>query len=219
MNRRHFSLTLAAAASLAALGAWPSATWAQGAKYTEGKEYTRLPQPVPLTDLGRKVDVVEFFWYGCPHCNAFEPTLEPWVANLPKDQVRFRRIHVAFNALQEIHQRLFCTLESMGLVDKLHAKVFAAFHVHHKPINSVEDAVQFATANGVDPQKFRAAWDSFAVSTKVKQYAAAQDAYRIDSVPTLAVQGHYLTSPADAGGPQQALDVTNHLIDLARKGA
>jgi thiol:disulfide interchange protein DsbA len=222
MNRRQFSFTLLAGAAgvagLAASGAFPLAARAQGGQPVEGEQYVRLPQPVPLSDAG-KIEVIEFFWYGCPHCNEFEPALEPWVARLPKDSVRFRRVHVGFSGLQAIHQHLFYALDALGLVDTLHAKVFHRFHDERKPLNRFEDAMAWVAGNGVDPQKFRAAWESFSVQTRMRQAATLADQYRIDGVPEVAVQGRFVTGPAMAGSSQECLRVTDYLIDIARKGA
>jgi len=109
MNRREFSLQLAGASGIAALSGLglPGAAFAQGTP-VEGKDFTRLPTPINLPRTG-KVEVIEFFWYGCPHCFAFEPTIEPWIAKLPAD-VHFRRVPVQFDALKEIHQQIFYTL-------------------------------------------------------------------------------------------------------------
>ena len=217
MRRRAFSLQLASLAGIAGpIGLLlPQTMNAQGAVPVEGQQYVKLAQPVPVAGNG-KLDLIEFFWYGCPHCNAFEPFLEPWVKKLP-DGVAFRRVHVAFDALKEIHQRLYYTLEVMGAVDAMHAKVFARFHAEHKPINREADAVAFATANGLDGTKFLASWNSFSVQTRMRQGKALSEAYRLDGVPTLGIHGRYTTSPAMANGNAEALQVCNYLINQARK--
>ena len=219
MNRRAFSLQLAGLAGmagLAGLGALPRTARAQGAP-TEGTQYTRLAQPVPVSASG-KVEVVEFFWYGCPHCNAFEPSLEPWVKKLP-EYVQFRRVPVAFDALKERHQKLYYAIETLGLVEQLHAKTFARFHAEHRPLNSDADMVAFAVANGIDKKRFADALASFGVATKMRQAKSLSEAYRIDGVPTLGVQGRFITSPASAGGQEQALRVADYLIAQVHKGA
>ena len=125
MNRRDFSAQLATFALALPLA---GTARAQGAP-VEGQNYIKLSQPVPMPSTG-KVSVVEFFWYGCPHCNAFEPTLEAWVKNLPPD-IAFSRAHVAFSTLHETHSRIYYTLESMGLVgpDKRNNEKQNAVHV------------------------------------------------------------------------------------------
>jgi thiol:disulfide interchange protein DsbA len=212
MNRRRFAIRLAAAVAAPGL-ALPAL--AQGAP-VEGRDYARLAQPLPMPATG-KVEVVEFFGYWCPHCNNFEPTLEPWVRKLPAD-VAFHRIPVAFSAAQEPYAKIFLSLEAMGLVDQMHRKVFAAIHVQHLRLEKESDILAFMTANGVDATKFSETYKSFTVASKFKQARQLADAYRIDGVPTLGIQGRFFTSPSLAGGAEQALKVTDALIQRARQG-
>jgi protein dithiol oxidoreductase (disulfide-forming) len=210
MNRRDFGL-MASALALSG-GALPA--WAQGGP-VEGKDFLRVAQPVPVS--GDKVEVVEFFGYWCPHCNAFEPSLEAWVKKLPAT-VNFKRWPVAFNAAQESAQRLYFAIEALGLVDTLHRKVFAAMHVEHKRLDKDADIVEFATKNGADPAKLLDAMKSFSVATKVRQSRQLSEAYRIEGVPTLGIQGRFMTSPSIAGSQERALVVADALIVQARKG-
>lgn len=208
MKRRQFSARLLTAALGLPLAA---SVRAQGAP-VEGQHYIKLNQPVPVPADG-KVHVVEFFWYGCPHCNAFEPALEAWVRQLPPN-IAFQRAHVAFSALHETHSKIFYALETMGLVEQMHRKVFAAIHVHRRRLDKEGDIEAFMTENGIDGKKFMEVFRSFAVASKVRQAKQLSDAYKIDGVPTIGVQGRYWTSVGLAGGPQQALRVTEF---LARK--
>jgi len=220
MNRRVFSLQLAGVAGAAALaaGGLPLAALAQGGGPVEGKDFQKLKQPVTMASTG-KIEVVEFFWYACPHCFHFEPTLEPWVAKLPAD-VHFRRIPVGFNDVRkEFHQRLYFTLETMNQVEALHAKVFARFHTLHKPIDREADALQFAQENGLDPAKFKDIFNSFSMQTKIGQANRLTEAYGIDGVPELGLQGRFTTGPSMAGGEAQSLGVADALIERIRKGA
>jgi thiol:disulfide interchange protein DsbA len=212
MNRREFALGLLAASAAAGISA---PAQAQG-EPTEGREYTRLQSPVPVAVAG-KIEVVEFFGYWCPHCNNFEPALDAWVHKLPAD-VNFRRIPVAFAAAQETLQKLYFALEGLGLVDSLHRKVFAAVHVQHMRFDKDSDVAGFASANGVDPAKLVDAVKSFAVANKCRQAKQQAEAFRIDGVPTLGIQGRYLTSLSLAGGAEPALLVTDALIRKARGG-
>lgn len=196
---------------LSALGVWPAA-WAQG--FDEGIDYRVLRQPV-ATASPDKIEVLEFFWYGCPHCKAFEGPLASWKSGLAKDVV-FRKVHVPFR--EETHQRLFYSLASMGIADKLASKVFEAIHVERKPLISLEDQKRFAKANGVDPARYEKAWMSFSVQSQMKRANALMQAYRIDGVPQLAVNGRYVTSPAMVGGHhQRALAVVDYLVNRERK--
>jgi thiol:disulfide interchange protein DsbA len=212
MNRRRFAIRLAAAAATPGL---VSGAFAQGAP-VEGRDYARLAQPLAMPATG-KVEVVEFFGYWCPHCNSFEPTLEAWSRKLPAD-VAFRRVPVAFSAPQEPYAKIYFALEAMGLLDQMHRKVFAAIHVQRQRLDKDSDIVAFMTSNGVDGAKFTETYKSFTVASKFKQARQLADAYRIDSVPTLGIHGRYFTSPSLAGGAEQALKVTDQLIQRARKG-
>ena len=212
MDRRRFALRLTVAAAAAGL---PLATRAQGAP-VEGRDYARLATPLPMPATG-KVEVVEFFGYWCPHCNSFEPTLDAWVRKLPAD-VAFHRVPVAFSAPQEPYAKIFFTLEAMGLLEQMHRKVFAAIHVQHQHLDKESEILAFMTANGVDAAKFNETYKSFTVASKFKQARQLADAYRIDGVPTLGIQGRFFTSPSLAGGAEQALRVTDQLIQRARQG-
>jgi protein dithiol oxidoreductase (disulfide-forming) len=212
MNRRDFALSLATASATAVMTA-PAR--AQG-EPTEGREFTRLQPPVPVAVAG-KIEVVEFFGYWCPHCNNFEPTLDVWARKLPAD-VNFRRIPVAFAAAQGTLQKLYFALEGLGLLDSLHRKVFAAVHVQHVRFDKDSDVASFASGNGVDPTKLLDAVKGFAVTTKCRQAKQQAEAFRIDGVPTLGIQGRYLTSLSLAGGAEPALLVTEALIRRARRG-
>ncbi|NML18630.1 thiol:disulfide interchange protein DsbA/DsbL [Azohydromonas caseinilytica] len=211
MKRREFACALAATGL--ALGGVPAAQ-AQ-ASFAEGKDYVKLATPAPTSAQG-KIEVVEFFWYGCPHCNAFEPLLDAWSKKVP-DYVAFRRVPVGFTALHETHARLFYALEALQQVEAMHRKVFAAMHQQRKRLDKEADIVAFMTENGVDGAKFTEAFKSFGVATKVRQAKALTDAYKIDGVPSMGIQGRYFTSGALAGSNERALATTEYLIGLARK--
>ena len=211
MNRRQFAIASIGTA-LTSL-AWP--LWAQGGPPVEGTDFKRVAQPVAVPD--GKVDVVEFFGYWCPHCHAFEPALDAWVRKLPP-QVAFRRMPIAFNAAQEPMQRLYFALEALGLVDSLHRKVFAALHVAHQRLDKDADIAAWAQSAGADGVKIVDAMKSFSVATKVRQARQLAEAYKIEGVPTLGIQGRYMTSPSIAGTQERALAVADALIAQSRKG-
>ena len=213
MNRRDFT-TL----SLAAVGALglPAIASAQGGP-VEGRHYVKLQQKQPTQDP-KKIEVIEFFWYGCPHCHAFEPMLEAWVKKLPPD-VNFRRMPVAFREVPFVlHQTLYFAIESMGLVEQLHRKVFNAMHVERNPLNTPEMIGDFVAKNGVDKAKFLDAMNSFSVATKAKQAAALSAGYKIDGTPAMAVQGRYTVSADQGGSREGMLDAVSYLVNLVRKG-
>jgi len=213
MNRREFALGVGSG-SLASLLAGPA--HAQG-EPVEGREYKRVQNPQPVSTPAGKVEVVEFFGYWCPHCNAFEPTLDSWARKLPPDVV-LRRIPVAFNEPQKPYQKLFYALEAMGQLDAMHRKVFTAIHTQHMRLEKDSELQSLATANGLDPAKLLDTMKSFSVATKCNQARQAAEAWRIDSVPTMGVQGRFITSVADAGGPTEATRVMDALIQKVRKG-
>ena len=216
MKRREFSnLVLLTGVGVAGSTLAPLAR-AQ-AKPVEGQQYVRLSQPVPVPP-GGKIEVIEFFWYGCPHCNHFEPTIEPWIARLPATDVHFRRVHVQFNARQAIHQRIYCTWEMLGLVDQMHAKTFERFHVQRKPIDSEDDMLAFAKESGLDVAKVKNAWEGFGMTTKVTQAQQLCDDYRVDGVPMIGIHGRFTTSPSQ-GGEKECLVTTDSLIAQLRKSA
>jgi len=214
MKRRDFSVTTAVGAL-----AWMAGggACAQGAP-VEGVQYVRLSQPAPvnLPSPDKKVEVVEFFWYECPHCNAFEPMLEQWVKRLPAD-VAFHRVPVGFTARHQVAQRAFYALEETGQLEALHKRVFAAIHVLRHRLLSDSAYIDWVGANGGDRDKFAAAMKSFSVATKARRATQLSEAYKIDGVPALGIQGRFYTSGALAGSHERALQVADYLIDVARK--
>jgi thiol:disulfide interchange protein DsbA len=211
MDRRRFTRRLAGTAAACTLPLWAHA---QGAP-VEGRDYARLAQPLAMPSTG-KIEVVEFFGYWCPHCNAFEPSLDAWARKLPAD-VAFHRVPVAFSAPQEPYAKIFFALEAMGQVDAMQRKVFSAIHVQHQRLEKESEIQAFVAANGIDGAKFIEIFKSFTVASKFKQARQLADAYRIDGVPTLGIHGRYFTSPSLAGGHEQALRVTDYLIQRARQ--
>jgi len=214
MNRRDFSSTLLAAGAASLLGA--GAATAAGAGLVEGKDFTRVEPPQPTSSPG-KIEVLEFFSYACPHCSAFEPTLEAWARGLPADVV-FKRLPVPFLYNADNFAHTYYALETLGLVDKMQAKIFAAVHVERLRLDKPEDIAAVVGKNGGDATRFLAAFKSFSVATAVNRSKKATADYGVDGVPSLAVQGHFLTSPELAGGSMQALGVVDQLIQRSRRG-
>ena len=210
LKRRDFALT----ATAVVLGISPAA-WAQAVAPVEGRDYVSLNPPIAVA-AGGKIDVIEFFSYGCPHCHSFEPLLEQWVKRLPPD-VAFRRVPAAFNASFEGYARLFYALEALGQFEALHKRVFTAIHVQRLRLDKEADIVAFASANGSDGAKLVEAMKSFGVATKLRQAKQAVDGYKIDGVPTLGIHGRWFTSGSLTGGNDKALAVADVLIQRARK--
>jgi thiol:disulfide interchange protein DsbA len=214
MQRRDFSLTLGSLAA-GALVLKPSGVFAQAAAPRAGTDYTQLDKPVPTDAPTGKIEVIEFFWYNCPHCNAFEPTLAAWVKTLPKDVV-FRRVPTAFRDDFVPQQKLFYALEAMGLVDKLHARVFAAIHVEKQNLGTVDAITNWVVKQGVDKTKFSEQFNSFSVNTKANRARQTQDAYQIEGVPALGVAGRFSTDGAMAKSMERALKVVDYLVAQSR---
>lgn len=218
MKRREFSLSTASALAAAAV-ALPVATpaLAQPRQFKEGKDYVRLAKPVQTDAPVGKVEVIEFFWYSCPHCNAFEPELEAWIKAAPKELL-IRRVPVAFNASFVPQQKLYFALESMGKVPELHVKVFRAIHVERLPLNKDDLIFDCIGKQGVDVAKFKEAYNSFSVSNQVRKAAQLQEAYGVEGVPSMGVAGRYYTDGTMAGSMTGVLQVVDSLAAQARKG-
>ena len=214
MKRRDFSLQLAGAGLGLVLA---PAVQAQGGP-VEGTHYVRLAQPAPvsLPSPDKKIEVVEFFWYECPHCNVFEPMLEAWGRKLAPD-VALRRVPVGFTARHQLGQKLFYALEEMGQIEAMHKRVFAAVHLQNRRLQTEADMLKFATDSGLDGAKFTEAFRSFSANTKATKAKQLTDAYKIDGVPALGIQGRFFTSGAMAGSHERALNVADFLIERARK--
>jgi protein dithiol oxidoreductase (disulfide-forming) len=213
MKRRQFSTTVLGAGAAAL--ALPAAVRAQGGP-VEGRHYIRLGQPMPVAAPPGKFEVIEFFWYGCPHCAAFEPQLDIWAKQLPED-VAFRRVPVAFRPeLYVAHQRLFYALDSLGLVPALQKKVFYAIHVERQRLDNPAEIGAFATKNGIDPARLTEALNSFGIQARLKQANQLVDGYKIDGVPAIGVHGRFYTSGTLAGDNERALAVTDFLLQRLR---
>ena len=181
--------------ALLGLAAGFSAPAALAAEPQAGTQYVVLQNPQP-TDTGKKVEVTEFFWYDCPHCNAFEPSLEAWVKK-QGDKIVFKRVPVAFRDSFIPQQKLYYALEALGKVDELQARIFRAIHVERQQLETYSQIAAFiAKQPGIDAKKYADAYNSFGVQTKARRATQLQADYQIDGVPTLAIGGRYLTSPS-----------------------
>ncbi|MCU0814664.1 MAG: thiol:disulfide interchange protein DsbA/DsbL, partial [Burkholderiaceae bacterium] len=169
------------------------------------------------TSTPGKIDVIEFFWYGCPHCNAFQPAIDAWRARIAPD-VAFRPVPVVFSAMHEMHAKLFYALEAMGELDKMHKRVFAAMHVQRRRLDKESDIADFVASQGGDRDKFVEAFRSFGVATKVRQAKALSEGYKIDGTPSIGIHGRFFTSGSLAGSNERALQVTDFLVERVRKG-
>ena len=214
MDRREFSTAAAGVLGAAAIGL-PGGAFAQQ-RPQEGKDYRALGKAVPVEAPAGKIEIVEFFWYSCPHCNAFEPKLVAWSKKLPPDVV-LRRVPVAFRDDFVPQQRLYYTLEAMGRVDDIHPKVFHAIHNEKQPTNREDSILAFAEKNGLDKAKFQELYNSFAVSTKASRAKQLQDQYEVDGVPALGIAGRWYTDATMTGSMDRALVVADYLAGEARR--
>lgn len=206
------------AALLAALAAsamlLPHSASAQSVP-VEGKQYKLLAKPQP-TPQG-KIEVIEFFWYGCVHCNAFAPTMKAWAARQKADVV-VKRIPVAFGPEYMPHNKIYYTLDVMKKLDVMHEKVFHAIFVDRKEMLDPNEIADFMAKNGLDRKQFLDTFNSFPVVTSAQRAPGLVDAYGIQGTPSVVIQGKYLTSPSIAGGATQATQTMDWLIDQIRKG-
>lgn len=187
----------------------------QAANYTEGKSYTKLAQPVP-TQSGDKVEVLEFFWYGCPHCFSFEPTLASWKKNLPGN-VNFIRVPAPLNPRWMPQTRTYYTLQVMGEGEKHHEAIFNAMHVKKMKLRDKDSIADFLETQGVDKKVFLSTFNSFAVEMRVKQAMQLGKKYKVNGVPMLAVNGKYTISGSQAGSFKGMVNTANHLIKVESK--
>ncbi len=215
MKRRAFSI---ASSALIATAAWTATeVQAQVKKPEEGTDFLALPKPVQVEAPKGKIEVIEFFWYNCPHCNAFEPLLESWIKRLPKD-IAFKRIPVAFDDSFVPQQRLFYVLEALNKVDELQFKVFNAIHTEKKDLKTQDKIADWVATQGINKAQFVELYNSFSVSTKARKAAQMQDAYKVSGVPAIGVAGRFYTDGGLAGSMEKALNVTEYLAAEVRKG-
>ncbi len=218
MKRREFSLSAATAVAATAV-TLPVATpaMAQVRQFQEGKDFQKLSKPVATDAPAGKIEVIEFFWYSCPHCNAFEPVLDAWIKAASKDLV-IRRVPVAFNASFLSQQKLYYALEGMGKLDAVHAKVFRAIHVEKLKLTKDEDIFAWVGNQGVDVAKFKEIYNSFNVANQARRAAQLQADYGVEGVPSMGVAGRYYTDGTMAGSMQTVLQVVDYLVSSVRKG-
>ncbi len=196
---------------VAALGLAPLAGFAQARRPTAGVDYFELDPRRPIEVEG-KIDVIEFFWYGCPACYRIEPALEKWVAKLPAD-VHFRRVPAVFNEPKwQRDAALFYTFEALGVLERLHRPLFDAIHRDRVDMADAASRNEWLQRQGVDVKRFEDALKSFGVQTKLRRAAQLTAAYRIEGTPALAVDGRYMI-----GAHSEMIGIADYLINVARK--
>jgi thiol:disulfide interchange protein DsbA len=208
-NRRQF-LKISAATAALGLASGPSA-----AALLLGKDYAVLSTPQATTDP-KRVEVLELFFYGCPHCFELEPTLVQWTRKLPK-HAYFRRMPAIFNDGWVPMAKAFYAAEALGVTEKLHAPMFNAIHLQGVNLNSRDTLLKFVAAQGVDAAQFGAAYDSMGVMAKVNEARQLTAAYGINGVPAMVVDGRYRTSSSMVGGHEKLPAALEELIALAHR--
>ena len=208
MQRRQFIVQGSAGLSALAL---PALSQAQS-RPVEGKQYLKLSTPLPGAAEG---EVLEFFSYTCPHCQAFEPSLHQWLARKPA-KVQFKRMPVAINAIAKVTQKVYFALEAMGQLEALHGRVFTAVQADLGKFQSLDSAQAQLVKLGVDGARFKQVAESFGVQSKCQQANNLAQAVASHGVPTVVVNGRWVTSPSIAQGYPEALATIDHLLTLPR---
>ena len=169
-----------------------------------GKDY-RLIEPPQPADSGAKIEVLEFFWYGCPHCNTLQPSIRNWLKKKPAD-VEFKRVPAVFADSWLPLTRAYYALDTMGAVDKLHYDVFAAVHEQNVRLSDPRVLFDWVAKRGVDPQKFADIYNSFGVQSRARRSIDLTKNYDIPGTPALTVDGRYLVAPSMVLKPDNSVD-------------
>jgi thiol:disulfide interchange protein DsbA len=185
---------------------------AQAEELKAGTDYDLVKPPQPTADPG-KIEVLEFFWYGCPHCYHFEPDLNAWIKTKPAS-VNFIRQPAVFNEQWGAHAKAFFTAEALGVLDKLHPELYDAIQNKREKLESEEDLAVFFKAHGVPEADFHQAYKSFAVDSKMRQANGMAAKYGITGTPAIVVNGKYVVSPGKAKSFPRMIEITNALIKL-----
>jgi thiol:disulfide interchange protein DsbA len=216
MKRRQFTSLGTTTLAGAVLGHLP-ASLAQPLAFKAGTDYLVLSKALPTKATKGKIEVLEFFWYNCPHCNAFEPSLSAWGKKLPKD-VELRRVPVRFRETFEAQQRAYYVLEALGKVEELQSKMFAAIHVEKQTLEKQDALVAWAEKNGIPAAKFNELFNSFSVVSKARRAAQLQEQFKVEGVPALGIGGRFYVDGSLAGSMERALQITDFLLSEIRKG-
>jgi thiol:disulfide interchange protein DsbA len=178
-------------------------------------QYGEINPPQPVEAKG-KIEVIEFFWYGCPHCYTLEPHIEAWLKTLPPD-VDFRRVPAVFSQRWGHDAAIYYTLEALGLIDKLHRPLFDAIHKQNLRTDNEPALNEWLQKQGVDPKKFMDTMKSFGVQSKTRRAVQQTIAYKIDGTPAMAVAGRYTVSAEQGRTQQGMLKAVDTLVAKARK--
>jgi thiol:disulfide interchange protein DsbA len=210
----HFAVPLIGRAALVLLTAVALASGNAAAQLVEGKNYARIANPQPV-ETGRKIEVIEFFSYGCPHCAELEPFLDAWLAKAPQD-IAFRRVPVMFQQRWNPLAKVYYTLDALGVEAKLSPDVFKAIHGSGTALWDSAKFYEWAASKGLDRRKVEEVFTSFAIDGRMKRAMQLAQQYNIQSVPTVIVDGKFVTS-SDRVGTHAALPAAiDELVNKAR---
>ena len=176
--------------------------------YTAGVEYLSVSQP---TQTGDKIEVLEFFWYGCPHCYTLEPHMQKWLKTKP-DNVEFFRVPAVFRPEWKVHARTYYALEEMGIIEEIHPKIFSMMHAKRKALNDLNAMTEFLEKKKVNKEKFLEIYNSFSIENKVRKVLKLLKDYNVRGVPAVVVNGKYYVTGKTAGTYEKLIDVVNHFI-------
>lgn len=179
--------------------------------FKEGTNYKKVVPAQPTSVPPGKVEVVEVFWYGCAHCFQLDPTIEVWRNKGKPAYVEFRRVPAMWNDTLRMHARLYYAAEALGKLEELHAPIFREIHVNGDPLNTLDRMTAFFKKHGVSPEEFQKAFSSFAVESKLQRADFLNRRFQIDSVPTVVVNGKYVTDQSMAGGERELFEVIEEL--------
>jgi thiol:disulfide interchange protein DsbA len=180
-------------------------------RFKEGTNYRKVVPAQPTNVAPGKVEVVEVFWYGCAHCFQLDPAIESWRSKNKQPFVEFVRVPAMWNDTLRMHARLYYTAEALGKLDALHSTIFREMHVANDPLNNVDRITAFFKKQGVSPADFQKAFASFAVESKLQRADFLNRRYQINSVPTMVINGKYLTDQTMAGGESQLFQLIEEL--------
>ena len=193
---------------------FPSISTAR-ADIVEGKDYKVLPRPFP-TEGGKNIEVMEFFWYGCPHCYELHPRIKAWLRHKPED-VSFRYVPAVFRPTWEPAAKTFYALEALGEKDRLHDKVYDAIHRNGIDLGKEDVLFDWIAKQGIDRQKFIDVYNSFSVQNQLSRSVHFSKDYGLTGVPAIAVDGRYLTSGRMGSTPDDTIRTMEELIQKVRK--
>ncbi len=190
-----------------------AASTAFAAEYSEDVHYQTLMEQQPV-QTGNKIEVVELFWYGCPHCYNLEPYVDAWRKNMP-DNAELVLVPAVLRDSWAFHARVYYTFEALGMVDALHRPLYDAIHKERRRLNTLEALTEWAGGHGVEADKLAAAYNSFAVATKLRQARVLSERYEASAVPTVIVDGRYRSTSTMAGGHEALMQLVDFLVAKA----